>query len=167
MGIGFALTTSTTARRASSWVYDVIAAFGAYIALRRIQRFDVPEKPYGERNPLENRIYEMGIVYRVVDRLVPGNYTVKRAKFESLIKGSVSGINIQILYTRRIIMGLLAFLMGLVLFIGLNLNNAYRILHVPEIPKGYLGGRLSDADYEKMKEITIGQGDPDNGRQKT
>ena len=96
----------------------------------------------------------MGIVYRVVDRLVPGNYTVKRAEFESLIKGSVSGINIQILYTRRIIMGLLAFLMGLVLFIGLNLNNAYRILHVPEIPKGYLGGRLSDADYEKMKEIT-------------
>jgi len=135
-------------------IATVIAAFGAYIALRRIQRFDVPEKPYGERKPLENRIYEMGIVYRIVDRLVPGSYTVKRAELESLIKASVSGINIQILYTRRIIMGLAAFILGLILFIGLNLNNAYRILHVPEIPKVYLGGRLSDSDYEKMKEIT-------------
>ncbi len=135
-------------------IATIIAAFGAYITLRRIQRFDVPERFYGGRKALENRIYEMSVVYRIVDRLVPGNYTVKRAELESLIKGSVSGINIRILYTRRILMGLVAFFLGLILFIGLNLNHAHRILHVPEVPKGYLGGRLSDADYEKMKEIT-------------
>jgi len=132
----------------------VIAAFGSYTALRRIQRFDDPEKTYGERKSLEGRIYEMGIVYRIVDRLVPGDYTMKKAELESLIKGSVSGINIQILYTRRVIIGLMAFILGLILFIGLNLNNAYHILYVHEIPKGYLGGRLSDSEYEKLQEIT-------------
>ena len=77
----------------------------------------------------------MGIVYRIVDRLVPGDYTMKKAELESLIKGSVSGINIQILYTRRVIIGLMAFILGLILFIGLNLNNSYHILYVPEILK--------------------------------
>ena len=48
----------------------------------------------------------------------------------------------------------MAFILGLILFIGLNLNNAYHILYVHEIPKGYLGGRLSDSEYEKLQEIT-------------
>lgn len=131
----------------------VLAAFAAYMALRRIQRFDGPGKPYSERKTLESRLYEMGL-YKVVDRLAPGDYTKKKADLESLIKGSVSGINVQILFTRRILMGVLAFLLGLVLFVGLNLNNAHRILHVPEIPKGYLGGRLSGPEYAKLQEIT-------------
>lgn len=131
----------------------IIAALAACMALRRIQRFDGPERLYGERKSLVNRLYDMGL-YAVVDRLVPGNYTTKRAKLESLIKGSMSGINIRILYTRRILAGLAAFIIGLALFIGLNLNYAHRILHVPEIPRGYLGGRLSDEEYEKLQEIT-------------
>lgn len=134
-------------------ITTVILSMGAYIVLRRIQRFDGPGRYSGERSRIENRLYEMGL-YRIADRLVPREYTKKRAELESLVKGSASGINIHILYTRRIIVGAASFILGLALFIGLNANQAYRILNVPEIPEGYLGGKLSDAEYEKLKEIT-------------
>lgn len=134
-------------------IATVIISLASYMVLRRIQRFDGPERSLNERKKLENRIYEMGL-YRITDRLVPREYTVKRAELESLIKGSASGINIHILYTRRILAGLASFLFGLFMFIGLNLNQAYLILNVPELPRGYLGGRLSDSEYAKLKEIT-------------
>lgn len=131
----------------------VIVALAACMAIRRIQRFDKPERPYGERQFLENRVYNLGL-YRIVDRLAPGEYTKKKADLESLIKESASGINLRILYTRRILLGLLSFLLGIILFIGLNINQAHHILYDPEIPEGYLGGRLSDAEYAKLQEIT-------------
>lgn len=131
----------------------VIAAFASYLTLRRIQRFDSINKPDLDKKPLEDRIYQMGL-YPIVDRLVPREYTQKRENIENIIKGSVSHVNIQMLCTRQVLIGVISFILGIALFVGLNMNYAYRILHVPEVPEGYLGGKLSDAENKKLQALT-------------
>lgn len=134
-------------------IVTILAAFVSYLTLRRIQRFDRSERAAAGKKSMEDRIYQKWL-YRLVDRLLPGEYTKKRVRIEDIIKGSVARTDIRILYTRRIIVGMVCFILGIALFIGLNINNAYRILNVPETPRGYLGGKLSDAEYTKLKELT-------------
>ena len=134
-------------------IVTVIVAFAAYMTLRRIQRFDKVNKPDLNKRSIEERIYKMGL-YQVVDRLTPKGFTKKYKELEEIIKGSVSHINIQILFTRRVLVGVLAFILGIVLFIGLNMSAVNRILYQPEVPDGYLGGKLSGPEYTRLQDLT-------------
>jgi hypothetical protein len=131
----------------------VVIAFIAYMTLKRIQRFDKPAKPDLSRKTLIEKLYERAL-HPIVDRLIPRSYTTKRKKLDELIKGSISRLNMKSLYTKRILYGTIAFIFGVALFIALNINTRYRILHVPEMPRGYLGGQLSEQEQQRLQAIT-------------
>lgn len=124
----------------------------SYMVLRRIQRYDSNTKASFVNNTLEQKLYTAGL-YRLVDRLVPHGYTKKKNKLMELIKSAMAPLNIYTLYTRRIIFGFAAFIFGLCLFLGLNSYARHSILYLPQMPQGYLGGKLSDQDLKKLQDI--------------
>lgn len=134
-------------------VLTIAAAFLSYLTLKRIQRFDRSTKPDLDKKTLEERLYSKAL-HPVVDRLIPRGYTKKRKNLEELIRCSVSRTNLQMLYTRRILTGIAVFVLGIVLFVYLNRNVIYRIQYVPDMPKGYLGGRLSEEEMERLQAVT-------------
>lgn len=134
-------------------IVTVVVAFIAYMTLKRIQRFDKPVKPDLSRKTFAERLYERAL-YPIVDRLIPRSYTTKRKKLDELIKGSISRMNLKSLFTKRILYGTMAFIFGVALFIALNINTGYRILHIPETPQGYLGGQLSEQEQQRLQAIT-------------
>ncbi|MGI6049347.1 MAG: hypothetical protein ACOYEI_00745 [Acetivibrionales bacterium] len=132
-------------------VITVLSSVFSYIILRRLQRFDRPLKP-GYIKPLEQRIYD-AFLYRVVDRLVPKPHTQKGNSMTNLIKSAMAPLNIYTLYTRRAIAGFAAFFLGLLLFIGINAYSNHAVLYNPKMPEGFLGGKLSEKELNKLQEI--------------
>lgn len=124
----------------------------AYMTLRRIQRFDSNTKTSYVNDTIEQKLYMAGL-YKLVDRIVPQGYTVKKNRLMELIKNAMAPLNIYTLYTRRLLFGFAAFIFGICLFIGLNSYARHSILYLPQMPQGYLGGKLSEQDLEKLQEI--------------
>jgi hypothetical protein len=128
----------------------IIVSVVSYTVLRRLQRYDKTAKRGYINKTIEQKLYSLGL-YRFADRLVPKRYTVKRSKMESLIKNAMAPLNLYTLYTRRILSGLAFFLVSLIFIAGLNAYTRYSILYLPQMPKGYLGGKLSEEEYEMLQ----------------
>lgn len=124
----------------------------AYMTLRRLQRFDKNIKAGFINKTWEQRMYSKGL-YRLVDRMVPQSYTIKSHRLSELIKSAMAPLNLYTLYTRRAIYGAAAFLLGIGLVIGLNAYSRHTILYLPQMPQGYLGGKLSDDERSKLQAI--------------
>ncbi|NMA67143.1 MAG: hypothetical protein GX957_13080 [Clostridiaceae bacterium] len=133
-------------------VITVIVTIICYMTLRRIQQ-DRSEPINTMKKSLDQKLYDVGL-YWLVDKIVPHGYTVKGNRLIKLIKSAMVPMNLHILYTKRIITGFLAFIMGILLFLGLNYYTRYTILYEPKMPEGFLGGRLSDDELNKLQEIT-------------
>lgn len=93
------------------------------------------------------------MLHPVVDRLVPREYSKQSQYLTELIKSAMAPVNIYSLYVRRLLIGLVAFIFGVCMFLGLNAYSRYTILYLPQMPEGYLGGKLSVQEYEKLKNI--------------
>ncbi len=124
----------------------------AYMTLRKLQRVDRPGKAGFSHKSLEQKLYANGF-YKLVDRLVPKGYTTKKNELMELIKNAMAPLNIYTLYTRRLLFGCLAFLLGLGLTMGLNAYSRYAILYLPQMPEGYLGGKLSADEKQRLQVI--------------
>lgn len=131
----------------------VMTAFGAYMVLRSIQRFDKTHKPQFTEKTFEDRLYERAL-YPIVDRLTPGTHTKKRTSLETLLKNTMVPLTVQTLHVRRLLFGLGAFVLGIALFVGLSINTVNSVLYKPETPEGFLGGKVSDEDYAGLMAIT-------------
>ncbi len=133
-------------------IITVLASVFSYIILRRLQRFDRPLKP-GYIKSFEQKVYD-AFLYKIIDRLVPKPHTQKGNSMTNLIKSAMAPLNIYTLYTRRVIVGCLSFLFGLLVFIGINAYSNNVILYKPQMPDGFLGGKLSEDELNKLQEIT-------------
>ncbi len=134
-------------------VATVLITVISYMILRRLNSYESTSIHRLGKKTLEQKLYDAGF-YIVADRLVPRGYTVKRNRLNELIKNSMAPLNLYTLYTRRILVGCVAFLMGIVLFLGLNINTRNTILYEPQMPQGYLGGKLSEQELEKLQKVT-------------
>jgi len=130
----------------------VFSSIVCYMILRKLQRFEdhintgYVKKSFGER------VYEK-ILHPVVDRLVPRQYSKKRQYLTELIKSAMAPVNIYTLYVRRLLTGIIAFIFGICMFLGLNTYTRYSVLYLPQMPDGFLGGKLSDQERERLKNI--------------
>lgn len=133
-------------------IVTVVLSVISYMTLRRLQRFDKVVKSGYVNKTIEQKIYDLGL-YKVVDKLVPTGYTQKKSNLVELIKNAMAPLSLYTLYTRRLLYGACAFIVGLVLAFGLNAYTRHAVLYLPQMPQGYLGGRLSDEEYEKLQAI--------------
>ena len=133
-------------------IVTVLITAVSYMIIRKLNSYESSAIGPGKKT-VEQKLYDAGL-YVVVDRLIPRGFTVKRNKLAELIKSSMAPLNLFTLYTRRIILGLSAFLLGIALFIGLNIYTRHTILYEPQMPQGFLGGRLSEQELEKLRKIT-------------
>lgn len=133
-------------------IITVVTTIICYMTLRRIQR-DRYEATDSMSKSLDQKLYDAGL-FRLVDKIVPPRYSVKGNQLIKLIKSAMVPMNLHTLYTRRIVTGFIAFVAGVSLFLGLNYYTRYTILYEPQMPEGYLGGKLSDEELVKLKEIT-------------
>lgn len=134
-------------------IATILASIISYIILRKLQRFDNHISFGYVKKTFAESLYDK-FLYPVVDRLVPREYTKQSQDFAELIKNAMAPVNIYTLYARRLLTGFIAFIFGVCMFIGLNIYNRYLILYIPQMPEGYLGGQLSDQQYEKLVGIT-------------
>lgn len=134
-------------------IATVLTSMVCYIILRNLQRFDKHVSFGYVKKSFEERLYDK-LLHPLVDRLVPREYSNQSQYFTELIKSAMAPVNIYTLYVRRLLIGLIAFVFGACMFLGLNAYSRYSILYLPKMPEGYLGGQLSDQEYEKLKNIT-------------
>lgn len=134
-------------------IATIFSSIICYIILRKLQRFDNHISFGYVKKTFAERLYDR-YLYPVVDRLVPREYTKQSQNFTELIKNAMAPVNMYTLYVRRLLTGFIAFVFGLCMFIGLNVYSRYSILNVPQMPEGYLGGQLSDKEFEKLVSIT-------------
>jgi hypothetical protein len=130
----------------------VLTSIVCYIILRNLQRFDKNINIGYVKKTFEERLYDK-LLHPVVDRLVPREYSKQSQYLTELIKSAMAPVNIYSLYVRRLLIGLVAFIFGVCMFLGLNAYSRYTILYLPQMPEGYLGGKLSVQEYEKLKNI--------------
>ena len=133
-------------------VMTILISVIAYMTLKKLQRFDRSSNGGFTNKTLEQRLYSGGL-YRVVDKMIPQKYTVQKNKLLELIKNAMAPLNLYTLYTRRFLFGCMAFVLGLGLMIGLNAYTRYTLLYLPQMPEGYLGGKLSDEEQVKLQAI--------------
>ena len=133
-------------------ITTIILSITSYMILRRLQSFDRNSKLGYVDKTMEQKLYAKGL-YRLVDKLVPKECTLKNKKLTELIKNSMAPLNIYTLYTRSLIYGVAAFLFGIGVIIGLNYYTRHAILYMPQMPQGYLGGKLSDEEIIKLQAI--------------
>ncbi len=131
----------------------ILASIVCYIILRKLQRFDNHISFGYVKKSFEERIYDK-LLHPVVDRLAPREYTKQSQYLTELIKSAMAPVNIYTLYVRRLFAGLIAFVFGICMFLGLNAYSRFSILYLPQMPEGYLGGQLSAQEYERLKNIT-------------
>ena len=131
----------------------VLSSVICYMILRKLQRFEDHIKSGYVNKSFEERIYEK-LLHPVVDRLVPRQYSKKSQYLTELIKSAMAPVNIYTLYVRRLLIGFIAFIFGICMFLGLNAYTRYSVLYLPQMPDGFLGGKLSDQEYERLKNIT-------------
>jgi len=131
----------------------ILTSIISYMALRRLQRFDMPVNTGYVKKTLEERLYNV-LFHRIVDRLIPKGMTARKNYYDELIKNAMVPLNLKTFYTRRLLMGFIAFLSGICLFTGLIVYTRQVIMYQPMMPEGYLGGRLSDEEYSKLQAIT-------------
>ena len=134
-------------------VTTILASVISYMILRKLQYSDKILRAGYISGTLEQRLYAGGL-YRIVDRMVPKDYSIKKNNLTELIKNAMASLNIYTLYTRRLLFGCGAFLLGAALVFGLNIYARYAILYLPRMPQGYLGGQLSEDEIEKLQIIT-------------
>ncbi len=87
-------------------------------------------------------------------RLVPPRYSVRHQQQDRLLKRAVSALRVQDLTCRKLVAAVGAFLLVLALSLFLQVQQTHRILHEPDVPEGFLGGRLSEPDMAIMREQT-------------
>lgn len=133
-------------------IATILASIVSYITLRKLQRFDRPFSIGYIKKTLEQRLYDM-FLHRIADRLIPKGYTARKNHLDELIKNAMVPLDLKTLYTRRLLAGILSFAFGICLFIGLIGYTRHVILYQPQIPEGYLGGKLSDEEYKKLQAI--------------
>jgi len=136
-----------------SGIIVIFASIISYAALRRIQRFEMPMNAGYIGKTFEQRLYER-FFRRIVDRIIPRGITARKNYYIELIKNAMAPLNLKTLYTRRLITGIISFIAGIMLFVGLIAHTRHVILYQPQMPEGYLGGRLSDEEYGKLQAIT-------------
>jgi len=134
-------------------IATIMASIISYMTLRKLQRFDRPFNAGYIKKNLEQRLYDK-FMHLIVDRLIPKGYTARKNYLLELIKNALAPLDLKTLYTRRLIAGVMSFVFGICLFIGLIGYTRHVILYRPQMPEGYLGGRLSDEEYEKLQAIT-------------
>ncbi len=133
-------------------ISTLIITIVAYMTLRRLQRFEKGGKTGFVDKTFEQKLYSKGL-YRLVDRLVPPVYTRENDRLTQLIKNAMAPLNCYTLCTRQLVYGVACFFLGLGLILGLNAYTRYTVLHLPQMPQGYLGGRLSEKEYQKLQVI--------------
>ena len=87
----------------------------------------------------------------LLHRLIPGRFTVLHQQRAQLLRRAVSPLRVQDLVCRQVMASLFIFLLlvGFSLFLQFQQNQ--RILHEPDMPVGFLGGRLSATDEDMMR----------------
>lgn len=133
-------------------IATIIISIISYITLRRLQRFDRPFNIGFIKKSFEQQVYDK-FLHKLVNRLIPKGYTSKKNYLTQLIKNAMAPLNLKTLYTRRILMAILSFIFGVCLFVGLIRYTRYVILYQPQTPEGYLGGKLSAEEYQKLQTI--------------
>lgn len=134
-------------------IATILSSIISYIILRQLHSFDKQIKIRYTKKSFEQRIYNR-FLYRIVDRIAPKSHTQKGNSMTTLIKNAMVPLDIYTLYTRKIMIGCLAFIFGIIMFIGLNIYSNNAILYNPQIPEGYLGGKLSEDDLKRLQDIT-------------
>lgn len=133
-------------------IITILLSVISYMTLGRLQNYDRAAKAGFANKTLEQKLYTRGL-YKIVDRMVPQEYTLKKNKLIELIKNAMTPLNIYTLYTRRLLIGCAAFLFGLGIILGLNAYTRHKILYLPQMPQGYLGGQLSSEELVKLQTI--------------
>jgi hypothetical protein len=133
-------------------IFTLIITIGAYMTLRRLQCFEKGTRGGLGGKTLEQRLYSAGL-YRLVDRLVPPGYTREYNRLTELIKSAMAPLNCYTLCARRLIYGVACFFLSLGLILGLNAYSRHAILYMPQMPQGFLGGKLSEEEYAKLQAI--------------
>jgi hypothetical protein len=130
----------------------ILVSIISYVTLRKLQHFDRPFNAGYVRETPEQWLYDR-FLHRIVDRLIPKGYTARKNYLIELIKNALAPLDLKTLYTRRLIAGVLSFVFGIFLFTGLIFYTKHVILYQPQMPEGYLGGRLSEEEYSKLQAI--------------
>ncbi len=132
----------------------VVITLFSYMAVRKLQQFDVLHKEHPGKESWESRLYRR-LLHPVVERLKPGETTSDHLHLVTLLKKAVSPLRVEEVVTRKIVFGAIGFLAMLILSFFLQVQTSHRILFEPQMPEGFLGGKLSEEDEAARQKETV------------
>ena len=132
----------------------MIITFVSYLLVRKLKdNGSTNMNTKNTENPWQQKIYSKKVFKKIIDLFIPKQGSKEHRKVSQMLKDAASPLKIEWLYTNRVTLAIVAFLVSIVVFAHLHVIAIDYVYNEPTTDYDLISG-LSDANKKKAEEVT-------------
>ena len=132
----------------------LIITFVSYILVRKLKdNGSTNMNTKNTENPWQQKVYKVKVFKKIIDMFVPKQGTKEHRKVSQMLKDAASPLKMEWLYTNRISLAIVSFIVSIVVFAHLHVIAIDYIYNEPTSDYDLISG-LSDKDKKTAMEVT-------------
>ncbi len=132
----------------------MIITFVSYLLVRKLKdNGSTNMNTKNTENPWQQKIYSKKVFKKIIDLFIPKQGSKEHRKVSQMLKDAASPLKIEWLYTNRVTLAIVTFLVSIVVFAHLHVIAIDYVYNEPTTDYDLISG-LSDANKKKAEEVT-------------